>query len=649
MRERTKKWPVAAGVLLCIAALAFSVVLQQAGYLTYLNSDMASETILARRQAETGSLIQMDWLYSTEIHSIHMNLFYALAFLFTDSYMLARIIGNTIVFVLGMASCVFLLRKASLSAGRSIFAAAMLPVAASALYAANMTIGGYYIIHLPFAYLTAALWLDASECGGRRLAAAAGYLALCALMGLLSVRYVLCFVCPMLLVAALEVMLAPQLSRSLRDRHTRFGGVTLAGFMACAAGYAASEIIYPRIFMSGAGAASSFMFNPLDGGAMMDSIMTVMADFLKLLGWRGEAALFSAAGIVNLSVAAVIFLGALMTVRVYRGLSMQDGAQRRQKRLMQYAAAAFLTNLFCFIFIKGTYLNRYLILAVLFFVPVIAIVVRREKSLRLRAVFLLMLCVQLGLGGALLLSETRAQEKEAAVRSADMMDAAQRLIDEGYTHGYGTFWNVRIIEERTGGALTFTGVAPVDTEEGAAASLSLDMIRWLEPDGASHIDACEGKTFLLLTRSEVEAYAAFLEFAGAPVIYQNGKFVAYGFEDSAAIVSRMLEARMKLENAEKTEDGYVLAPGGRMRVPTSYREAGSYVLRFICTGEPDAQSTVEAYRTSGFERFAAQPIMAGENEMRFTLGEDDKYFMLLIRNGEADGLSIRDIRLERAQ
>ena len=85
----------ALGLCLCLASLIFSVALQRAGYLTYLNSDMASEVILAKRQFETRSLVQMDWLYSTEVHTVHMNLLYALAFLVTKSYRTARIIGNT--------------------------------------------------------------------------------------------------------------------------------------------------------------------------------------------------------------------------------------------------------------------------------------------------------------------------------------------------------------------------------------------------------------------------------------------------------------------------------------------------------------------------------------------------------------------------
>ena len=43
------------------------------------------------------------------------------------------------------------------------------------------------------------------------------------------------------------------------------------------------------------------------------------------------------------------------------------------RRVMQYAAAAFGVNLFCFVFVQGTYLNRYLILAVIFFVPALPV------------------------------------------------------------------------------------------------------------------------------------------------------------------------------------------------------------------------------------------------------------------------------------
>lgn len=652
MKSEKRRWPIAAGLILCVLTLALSVVLQEAGYLTYLNSDMASEMILARRQADTGSLVQMDWLYSTEIHTIHMNMLYALAFAFTDSFMWARIIGNTIGFVIGMLSCIFLLRKLGLSTAKGLWTAALLPFAASALYASNMTIGGYYIIHLPFAFLGAALWLEAGSVGiGRRraLMSTGLFMLLCGLEGLLSVRYVLCFICPMVVVAALDMLLAPQMSRTLRDHRLRFGGVTMAGFAACLAGFVLSEILYPRLFVSGTGSASSFMFNPLDGDAMVASLAVVFADFLKLLGWNGEVPLFSLKGIANMCIAAVLVLGGMMTVRVYRALDTKDAMARRQKRMLDYALWALLVNLFCFVFIKGTYLNRYLILAVLFFLPALTVVVTREKNARLKLSFLLCFAAMLGTTGLNLTMDTRAQRADAQARGADLMDAAQVLMDAGYTHGYGDFWDIRVMQERTQGKLTFAGVVTAQTEEGAVSSVSLDMIRWLEPADASHMNACEGKTFLILQHEKAQELEAWLNFTGAPVIHENGTFVVYGFEGSQQVVNLMLLGKMKLENAEYENGVYTMREGARMRVPTTFREAGEYALTFVCEGTPAQDSRAAVYTTNRFMVTGEQAIAQGENTLRFALEQDDKYFMILLTAGGTQEIRISDLQLERVR
>lgn len=629
-----KNKKIAVGILLCVLALALCVALQAVGYLTYLDSDMASELMLAREQADTHSLVQMDWLYSTEVRIVQINLLYALAFLLTPSFFLARIIGNTLGLMLAMGACVYVCRKARLSWAYALCAAALLPVTASPLYAMAVTVGGYYIVHIAIGLLGAGVWLCAAE-RGRRVPVVA-YGLLCLLQGFLSVRYVLCFVCPMVVVAAMEMMLVPSQEHSLRSPHMRFGLLTGAGFIACLAGYAASEIVLPRLFVSGVGAASSFAFNPLDGMAMVESLAVVAADFLKLLGWRGEAALFSPAGVVNLCVAGTLFLGTVMTRRVYARLG--DGPQ---KRLMQYALAAVMVNLFCFVFIRGTYLNRYQVLAVIFLLPVLAIVLNRERSQRLRVLFLLLLCVQLGVSQMLVLSDARASSDG----TDDQMAAASFLQENGYTHGYGTFWNVRVMQERTQGALTFTGVVPVETEEGAVSEVSLELIRWLEPDAYSDLNVCPGRTFLLLTRQEEEQLAPWLAMAAAPRIYENGTYSVYGFASSAQLTGAMLFGRMKLENATYDSGVYTIQAGGRMRVPTAWREAGSYTLQFTCEGTPAEDSVVELYTTSGFELLHTQAMEPGENIVSFTLDADDKYFMILFKGGQVQELALSNLVL----
>ncbi len=647
-----KRGSVVLGVLLCVLTLTLSVVLQKEGYLTYLNSDMASEVILAKRQVDTHSLVQMDWIYSTEVHLLHMNLFYAVGFLFTSSYFLARVIGNVLGFLLGMGTCVYLIKRLGITergGGAGLITASLLPLAASTLYASNMTIGGYYIIHIPFAFMTAGLWLSAGRMDRtprETLPVCIAFVCICLLEGLLSVRYMLCFICPMVVVSILEAV-KPQ---EKPGKHTVWlTRLTIIGFVAALLGFAAAEILVPRLFFSGVGAASSFVFNPLDGEAMAQAALTIFADFLKLLGWRGNVPLFSAAGIVNGCVAGVLFLGIWMALRVYRRMDEQDARTFTQKRMMRYALAAFGVNVFCFVFIKGAYLNRYLILAVLFLVPVLAIVVTRERNAYLRRLFLLLLSVQLGLSAMLLLADTREQEIQARERGRDMMEAASFLQEEGYTHGYGTFWNVRVMQERTQGALTFTGVVPVETEEGAASDVSLDMIRWLEPDEASDLDICPGKTFLLLTKEEEEQLSPWLALTGAPQIYENDTFTIYGFGSSQEFVGDMLWGKMKLEHASLENGAWRVQAGGRMRVPTTWREAGSYVLRFTCEGSPAEDSVVQLYTTREFTILEEQKIASGENEISFTLNQDDKYFMILIRGGAADELVIRNLQMDKQQ
>lgn len=648
MKLRWKGLGLALGMVLCVVALTISVAMQREGYLTYLNSDMASETILAREQVDTGSLFQADWLYSTEVHMLHMNLFYAFAFLFTSSFALARVIGNTFALILGMGACVFVCRRMRLPWGLSLAVAAMLPMSASVLYAANMTVAGYYIIHLLFAFGASGLWLHAAESGKRGKQSMAAYAAMCMLLGFLSVRYVLCFVCPMMVVAAMEILLVPAMGRRPEGHLTRFGLVTALGFAACMLGYAASEIVLPRLLTSGVGSAASFRFNPLDGQAMGQTLLTVFADFLKLLGWRGGVALFSPEGMVNLCVAGVLVLGAIMTRRVYGALSVTRWEELAQRRMMEVALAAVLVNVFCFVLIQGTYLNRYLIPAVIFLVPVVGVVIWREQNLWLRTVFVVLLCIQLCGSNAILLRDTREQEADAERYGEPMMDAAAFLTEQGYRHGYGTFWNVRVIQERTQGTLTFTGVNPTETEDGAVCPMVPELIRWLEPNEYSDLDVCPGKTFMLLTHDEEASVESWLRFTGAPRIYQNDRYVVYGFENSMELSTLILLGKMKLENAWEQEGSFHIDTGGRMRIPTSWREAGTYTLTFSCSGIA-GEGRVRAYAGNNFELLAEQPLKEGENTFQVELPRNDKYFMLLFTGGEQDGLKIERVCLSKTE
>lgn len=84
-----------------------------------------------------------------------------------------------------------------------------------------------------------------------------------------------------------------------------------------------------------------------------------------------------------------------------------------------------------------------------------------------------------------------------------------------------------------------------------------------------------------------------------------------------------------------------------MCIPTTWRKAGDYALRLFCEGTPAQDSVVELYTGSGFALLKRQPMEQGQNEVTFTLEADDKYFMILIKSGQAQALRIADLSLEK--
>ena len=638
MRKGSGRRGLLAGAALCALTLLVCVLYQRAALPVYLDGDMAGELALGHWQAKTGSLVQRDWMYTTELRIVSTNLLYALAFLLDVGCAAARLIGNTLGLALLMGVCALLLRRAGLGWGAALAASSALALTAGPVYGYTMTVGGVYIFHCLFGYLAALLWLRAGEASRRR--AVWAYALLCAAEGFLSVRYVLCYICPAMLLVLLQALTARDLSAALTGERRRLLACTGLGFAGCILGYAAAEVFMPRLFSSGVGAANTFRFGVLSGQALGDRLLTILTDTLRLMGWQNGAQLFSLAGIVNLCILGVLVLGAMLMVRACRAPGQEDAG----RRLIHLALCAVAVNLFSFLFIEGTYINRYLVPAVILLLPAAAVAAAREQNRLLSGAFALLLAAQL-LGAQGLLLE-RAPQEAAGARTwhEPLTQAGDFLSDAGYTHGYGSYWNVRMLEESSEYGLSFASITMNENEEGALCAVSPELTRWMEPAGAARMDACGEKTFLLLSRQEQEQGAQWLAFTGAPLLYENEGYCVYGFDSSQAFISALLLGKAKLENARWDDGVLTMSPGGRLRVPTSWREAGTYEVTLNCDGEG---CVLRPYMTSSFRMLAELPVAQGENALTFVLPQEDKYFMLLLKNEGTDVLRVREIALRR--
>ena len=609
-------------VLICIISLAFCYVVQKDGYLIYLDSDMSSELILAREQADTGHLFERQWLYSTEVHLIHMNLLYALGFSLTSSYQYARIFGVLTGFVLAMGSMFLLLRRLGQKRWVSALTGAILPLTLSTIYASSVTIAGHYLLSMSFAFLGAALWLDSiRKSAGWPIVL--GYLGICFLNGFLTVRHVLCFMVPMMVVAALRWI------RSGR-RPDRVFWVSLAGFGSCILGYGTGEVILPRLFFSGAGSATSFGFNPLDGKMLTELAATIVQDGFKLMGWKGDAGVFSLPGAGNLMLAGTAVLGWMMV----RERKRSDCEQ--VEIYLEYATAAVFVNLFCFLCIRGAYVNRYQVYAFLFLIPALPLLIGAVSNRVLKTCFVSFAVLWLLLGSSGFYLGVRNQMEGAREMWAPREETLSWLADHGYRKGYGTFWNVRVMEERSEGKMRFCGVVPAAAEEGAVCPVTLEFIRWLETDERSDLDWSQEKTCLLLNREEEEEMKPWLDWVKAPCIYANRDYGVYGFDSSTDFVNAVLRGKAKLEKADQSDGKIVLSPGGRFRIPTSRREAGRYEITLDIQGDPGDDARVEVYTGREFDLKASAALREGSVVCPVDLPDADKYFMILVRNGDRE-------------
>lgn len=94
---------------LCILLVAVYLIL---GYGAYLDSDMASELVLAQHLVKEGTLISRTWRYSTEVRILNTQLvFTPLMKLFGDNWRLVRTLGCMILLGMLAGSSYFCSRK----------------------------------------------------------------------------------------------------------------------------------------------------------------------------------------------------------------------------------------------------------------------------------------------------------------------------------------------------------------------------------------------------------------------------------------------------------------------------------------------------------------------------------------------------------
>lgn len=482
----------------------------------YIDSDMASDLVLAELLNQEGGILSTQWWYSTELNVFCEQLVYRLGLaLFPQNWYAARMLGQAILLLLLIVSYLYVGHGLRLK-NCGVWGAAALACPFGVCYLWYALLGGFYLPYMTLLLVGFGALAHLLRPGAGRTRILHGVLlAVSSLMfGMNGLKGFMGFYIPMVLTAAVALALQWHLQPKQCPRQERCLVLfSLAAFLTAGIGYG----IYSLVLMPTHKGLSydSRLWNTLS----LDALLSKMTDFLSLFGYPidssvgGEVSLFSAEGI--LCAFGIVTAGAIAfsLVRLLWRWKELDSIQRLAPLLF---GAAWLVQSMIFAWTgKLTDTSPYTGLTILPLVfPVLQLEgetehfriphARRAAAMAFCACFL---AVSVGSGIRYFSSGYRTNPHLAEVCSW--------LEDQGYTQGYATFWNGNVLTEWSDGQIEMWVTGNFNT---------LEPYRWLQK--TSHEAPPEGPVFLLTTMEELNSMDLSQLYWWSNVVYEDGEEIA---------------------------------------------------------------------------------------------------------------------------
>lgn len=409
-----------------------------------LDADMSSEMILAQLQNQEGTLLTRNWYYSSELRVVSPVPLYQLGLLlFPQNWHAARTFGTALMLAGIIAAFLYFARRVKMGE-MGVYMAAILAMPFSSVYAYVGFFNGGYSVYLMLVFVLLGLIL-----GMDRARHKAGCLLAIALLSLWGgaggVRMMLFLAVPLAAAYAVEVFDA------LR-RHERIAqamepalfwpllGAAVAAVMT-AAGYVINEKVLSRLF--------DYMRYDQMGLSMPESGMffAQLTGIAEFFGCRETTQMFSARGIASLLALCMMGVSLLVLAELL--------LRRREGRLSLCHSVLLLFTVFSVLLgvvinaLTENYFARYFLPGLLMLVVMILVAWQNTqcRSALLRRAVPLALCAVFALESAIYLRQ------EQSSGTAAYEEAAEWLVQNGFTQGYATFWNAATLTEASSGAI----------------------------------------------------------------------------------------------------------------------------------------------------------------------------------------------------
>ena len=610
-----------------------------------MNSDLASEMMLEKSLSETNHMFHSGWYYSTELRILNTLLVRAPLFKIFSDWTTVRTVGNALLFCFMLCSYLVLLKYLKVDLKFSLLTAAMLLCPFSRIWLNIMYEGAYYIPHvtITFFYLTLFLMVEKAGHEANRIKKGgilAGYLLLSVILGMSGIRYVLNIQLPILMASALLILFnqdyqeirekptAENFKKALKWKPTLYFLISLAGVAATMLGYFISERLLHNVFRFHS--YSNNKFKSFSDVPLLTQLSRIMEGLLELLGYSQGVKLFSLQGIRNIAVLLLLLLFLLIFIKIVSSKTLS--CEKRFTAL--FFISSFLISNATFVLLDS-YTSRYYIPVLTAAVPAVAIYLQEEEK-KLDRIFIGGGCIAAALIIGLLVWKEYAFDCRDNRNNRE--DVLAYLLDNDLTFGYATFWNGNVLTELSNGEVEVAGVSTINKD-------SIGYYQWLTFAKYHEPGYHEGKVFILLAQSELEAFQSTELSKEGELAYQDSGYTVYVFQDNQPIYSRvagMMNGMATRGQAEKLEpQAAVIRQGGEIYRDDIKQNKGTHYLMFFCDTQNADQAGVKIRK--GDQVLAESKIHKGFNRISFKLKEPMENISYEIYNNGPEEMMVFDL------
>ncbi len=407
----------------------------------HVDSDLASEILLAKECVLEKTLWPRTWNYSTEIRLFNTQLVTTPAFLFTNNWNTAKLWTSIFSLIFLFFAVYYVIQQINIKEfwiKYLICILSILPFSAISWYVGAW--GTYYIPHTIFnlIYIGTFIKLTTNENLKYKKFFVILFYVWAFLSGLSSIRYIMIFTFPLALVMIVDKCLQKDEECKINNfssfwLKTNTIKLSMIGLILSGVGYVCNNILLQPLFQFS-------QWNTISFCTLGDiSLRDILHSLLSFFGYQDNIAVLTPGGILNILAYVVIVCFVLLIIS-----SLKIKISDAQRILLLFFISSYLFN--TFVYLHTELIERYYYPILIMIFPCFAIILANKNISDLK---------RYGFGTVLaILIFTSSFSTVQHYFTTDGNVSLHKVSDylhKNYKFGYSSFWNANIISYLTNG------------------------------------------------------------------------------------------------------------------------------------------------------------------------------------------------------